>query len=193
MAKPIGDHRGWAAAPAVSESRPRVPSLSQAVWGAPSAEAGWACAARGALASFAVSSIVTESAPPLYSICLFPPLAIGLSHFSLIRAPCQGKAVQGGRSHHGALGISHSVPIVVNGNLAPRPFIPVSSIDTVKNLWILQHQYPARNMEGQQQFVSLIYSSDGLLAYRTTMNQHLNKIRSQISYFGRCRFSLQSY
>lgn len=42
-----------------------------------------------------------------------------------------------------ALGISHSVPIVVNGNLVPKPFILVSSINTVKNLWILKHQYLA--------------------------------------------------
>jgi hypothetical protein len=30
-------------------------------------------------------------------------------------------------------------------------------------------------MEGQKHFISLIYSSDGLLAYGTTMNQHLIK------------------
>lgn len=37
-------------------------------------------------------------------------------------------------------------------------------------------------MEEQQHFISLIYSSDRVLAYRTTMNQHLNKICSQINY-----------
>lgn len=101
--------------------------------------------------------------------------------------------MQGGRPHHGALGISHSVPIVVNGTLAPRPFIPESSINTVKNLWILQHQCPARDMEGQQQFISLIYSPDGPLAHRAAMNQHVNKSRSQINYFGCRRFRLQSH
>lgn len=101
--------------------------------------------------------------------------------------------MQGGRPHHGALGISHSVPIVVNGTLAPRPFIPESSINTVKNLWILQHQCPARDMEGQQQFISLIYSPDGPLAHRAAMNQHVNKSRSQINYFGCRHFRLQSH
>lgn len=78
---------------------------------------------------------------PFYLICLFQPLVIWHFHFNLIRTPCQEKATQGVLT--AALGgISHSVPIVVNGNSAPRPFILVSSINTVKNLWILKCQYP---------------------------------------------------
>lgn len=39
-------------------------------------------------------------------------------------------------------------------------------------------------MEGQHHFISLIYSSDGLLAYGTAMNQHLIKSAHRLIIFG---------
>lgn len=39
-------------------------------------------------------------------------------------------------------------------------------------------------MEGQRHFISLIYSSDGLLAYGTAMNQHLIKSAHRLIIFG---------
>ena len=39
-------------------------------------------------------------------------------------------------------------------------------------------------MEGQYHFISLIYSSDGLLAYGTAMNQHLIKSAHRLIIFG---------
>lgn len=76
-----------------------------------------------------------------FALSVFPPLVVCLFHFSLISTPAERR--QRGASQWGALGISHSVPIVVNGNLVPRPFILVSSTNTAKNLWILRCQYPA--------------------------------------------------
>lgn len=120
-----------------------APSPPRSCWVLSLAGVGRACAALWLLAWFDFSSfLVTESDLPLDLICLFLPLVIWLFHFNLIRTPCQEKAMQGVLTSS-ALGISHSVPIVVNGNLAPKPFILVSSINTVKNLWILKRQYLA--------------------------------------------------
>ena len=94
----------------------------------------WPCLASPHFPSPSLISLFTRAA------C--SPLVVGLFHFNLIRTPRQEKAVRGGLAT--ALGESVArCPLLLMGIWRQDRLILVSSVNTIRNLWVLKRQYPA--------------------------------------------------